>query len=186
MAREAEGKMSQQAAVGQGDRRGRGRKPKYYPRGGGIEAFMNGYKSLIAEIAHNTFNMGQNKFAAQFTQLRKNKASYLQHTSAVEGYLVGETVRTGKKQIIKLPSAVDPNAIDVDDQNIIRTDKVKLVAKRRQKLEEFLKKGYIAVYDQCSQEVRNKLENTIDWDKKQKEQLLHKLIQKIDNNMHGL
>ncbi len=39
-------------------------------------------------------------------------------------------VHTGKKQIIKLPLAVDPNAPDVDNQNIIREEKVKLVTKR--------------------------------------------------------
>ncbi len=55
-----------------------------------------------------------------------------------------------------------------------------MVSKRRQKLEKFLKKGYATVYDQCSQEVHNKLENTMDWDKTQKEQSLHKLIQKIE------
>jgi hypothetical protein len=47
---------------------------------------------LIAEIAHDTFDTGQNKFAAQFTQLWKNVANYLQRTSASEGYLVAETV----------------------------------------------------------------------------------------------
>jgi hypothetical protein len=111
---------------------------------------------------HDTFNTGQNKFAAQFTQSRKNMANYLQCTSAAEGYLVAETVLTGKKQIIELPPAVDPNAADVDNQNIIRVEEVKLVSKWRQRVEELLKKGYTTVYDQCSQEVRDKLENTVD------------------------
>jgi hypothetical protein len=77
-------------------------------------------------------------------------ANYLQCTSAAEGYLVAETVLTGKKQIIELPPAVDPNAPDVNNQNIIRAKEVKLVAKRQQKLEEALKKGYATVYNQCS------------------------------------
>ncbi len=57
-----------------------------------------------------------------------------------------ETVRTGKKQIINLPGAVDPNAADAFDLIIIRAKEVKLVAKRRQKLEESLMKGYASVY----------------------------------------
>ncbi len=99
--------------------------------------------------------------------------------------MVAETVRTGKKQIIELPPAVDPNVADVDNQNIIRVEEGKLVAKRRQKLEESLKKGYATVYDQCSREVCNKLENTVNWDKTQKEQSLHKLIQKIERMCVG-
>jgi hypothetical protein len=47
-----------------------------------------GFKSAISEITQDTFNMGQNKFAAQFTQSRKNVANYLQRTLASEGYLV--------------------------------------------------------------------------------------------------
>jgi hypothetical protein len=172
--------MSQQAAAGQGAGCGGGRKPKYYPQGGGIEALAKAYKSSITEITNNTFNTRQNKFVAQFMQSRKNVANYLQHMSTAEGYLVAETVRTGKKQIIKLPPAVDPNAPDVDNLNIIRAEEVKSVIKRQQKLEEALKKGFATVYNQCSQEVGDKLENTIDWDKTQKEQSLDDLIKKIE------
>jgi hypothetical protein len=179
MAKSATEEMSQQAAAGQGAGHGSRRKPKYYPQGGGIEASTKAYKPLIAEIRNDTFNTGQNKFTTQFTQSRKNVANYLQRTSAAEGYLVTETVRTVKRQIIELPPAVDPNAPDVNNQNIIRVEKVKSVAKRQQKLEEALKKGYATVYNQCSQEVRDKLENTVDWDKTQKEQFLGGLIQKI-------
>ena len=57
---------------------------------------------------------------------------------------------------------------------------VKSVAKRRQKLEESLKKGYATVYDQCSQEVQDKLKATKDWDVVQSEQSLHELIRRIE------
>ncbi len=36
------------------------------------------------------------------------------------------------------------------------------------------------MYDQCSQEVHDKLEATDDWDKMQRDRSLHKLIQKIE------
>jgi hypothetical protein len=100
--------------------------------------------------------------------------------------LVAETVHTSKKQIIKLLPAVDPNTPDADDLNIIRSEEVKSVAKRWQKLEDALKKGFAMVYNQCSQEVHDKLENTIDWDKMQKEQFLDKLIQKIERICVGI
>ncbi len=96
----------------------------------------------------DTFNTGHNKFAAQFTESRKNVANYLQCSSAAEGYLVAETVQTGKKQTIKLPLAVDASASDKDDLNIIRNKEIKSVAKRCQKLQELLKKGFTTVYNQ--------------------------------------
>ncbi len=77
---------------------------------------MKAFKSAISEIAKDTFNTGQNKFAAQFTQSRKKVSNYLQRTSAYEGYLVAEMVRTGKKQIIELPPAMDESATDAEDQ----------------------------------------------------------------------
>ncbi len=88
--------------------------------------------------------MGQNKFAAQFTQSQKNVANYLQRTSE-EGYLVTQTVRTGKKQIIKLPAAVD-----LADNELIRQELVKAGGKRQTKLSKLLMKGYATMYGQCS------------------------------------
>ena len=178
--------MSQQGAAGRGRGCGSSRgKSKYYPQGG-VDA-TKAFKSTISKIAEDTFKTGQNKFAAQFTQSRKNVSNYLQHTLAYVGYLVAKMVRTSKKQIIELPPAVDESAADAEDQKIIRealeaiirAEEVKTVAKRQLKLGEALKKGYATIYNQCSQEVRDKLESTDDWDKTQKEQSLEELIRKI-------
>ncbi len=72
--------------------------------------------------------------------------------------MVAKTVRSRREQTIVLPDAVDPNAPDAADLTIIRAKEVKTIAKRRLKLQDSLKKGYVTVYDQCSQEVCNKLE----------------------------
>jgi hypothetical protein len=80
---------------------------------------MKGFKSAVSEIAHNTFNTGHNKFAAQFTQLQKNVVNYFQRTAVSEGYLVAETMRTGRKQVIDLPSAINPNDLESEDKKII-------------------------------------------------------------------
>jgi len=93
---------------------------------------------------------------------------------------VAETVRTRRAQIIELPPAVDPNAADADNQKIIRAEEVKTIAKRRLKLAESLKKGYATVYDQCSQEVKGKLEATDNWESIQRDQSLHDLVNKIE------
>ena len=71
-------------------------------------------------------------------------------------------MRMGKQQIIELPPMIDPNASDAEDQKIIRAEEVETIAKRRLKLAESLKKGYATVYNQCSQEVKDKLKGTDD------------------------
>ena len=62
--------MSQQAAAVRGAGRGGGRKPRYFPRKGrgNFTAMAKAYESPITEIAKNTFNTGENKFATQFTK----------------------------------------------------------------------------------------------------------------------
>jgi hypothetical protein len=168
--------MSQQAVAGcRGGRSGRG-KPRYHLQSGELK----GFKSLISKIAHDTFNTGQNKFAVQFTQSRNNVANYFQCTATLKGYLVAETVCTGRKQIIDLPSAIDPNNPELEDKKIIWAEEIKTITKRHLKLEDSLKKGYATVYDQCLQEVQDKLESTDNWERTQKEQSLHELIQKIE------
>jgi hypothetical protein len=106
--------------------------------------------------------------------------NYLQRTSVEEGYLVAETVQTGKQQIIPLPPPINLNAEDKADLEIIRAKDVKTIAKRQKKLQESLKKGYATVYGQCSQQVRNKLKSTENWEVMQKKQLLHDLISKVE------
>ncbi len=136
--------------------------------------------STVQGIEQFTFNTGHNSHAAQFTESRLKVANFIQRGRMEEGYLVAETIRTGTAQTIGLPAAVDPNAPDAKDLETIRTEMVKTVAKRRQKLEESIRKGYATVYEQCSQQVKDKLEGTADWERTQNEQLLHKLINKIE------
>ena len=129
---------------------------------------------------NDTFKTGQNRFAAQFMQSRKNVANYLQCMVLDEGYLVAETVRTGKLQTIALPPPIDTTASNAKDQKIICKEAVRAIAKRKAKLDSALKKGFVTVWDQCSLEVHNKLEASNDWERTQREQSLHELISKIE------
>ena len=90
-------KMSQQAAVGRGAPAAgcAGRGGQFY-RGQG-DPLTKGFKSAINKIASDTFITGQNRFATQFTQSRKNMVNYLQQMATDKGYLVAETVRMGEK-----------------------------------------------------------------------------------------
>ena len=121
------------------------------------------FKSPIIEIASDKFNTSQSKFSAQFTQSRKNIASYIQRSVGKEAYLVAQTIRTGVLQTINLPPPVPVNDPEADDLIIVREEVVRVVAKRRITLNQDLKKGFATVYNQCSQEVRDKLESSDGW-----------------------
>jgi hypothetical protein len=77
--------------------------------------------------------------------LRKNVTNYLQHTASDKGYLILETMRTGKLQTIALPPPIDTTASDAKDQKIIREEAVRAIAKRNAKLDRALEKGYATV-----------------------------------------
>ena len=133
---------------GRGGRGGRG-----YGGGGyrGRTPFvLKALKSPIVDITSNTFNTGQIKIAAQFTQSRGNIDSYVQCSVGKEAYLVVQTIRTGVLQTIDLPPPVPVNDPEADDLIIIREEVVRAVAKRRITLNQDLKKGFLAVYEQCS------------------------------------
>ena len=138
------------------------------------------FKSPIVEITSNTFNTGQSKFDAQFTQSRKNIASYVQHSVGKEAYLVAQTIRTGVLQTINLTPPVPVNDPEADELIIIREEVVRAVVKRCITLNQDLKKGFATVYVQCSQEVRDKLESSDGWDTVKNDQYLHQLILKIE------
>ena len=146
-----------------------------------MDTVAKAYKSSNPRIEEHTFNTGQNKCPAHFPHSRENVANFLQRTANEEGYLVAETVRTGKQQTIDLPPPINGNDTNAEDLKIIRAEEVKSVAKHRLKLEESLKKeGYATVYSQCAEEVRDKLKSSDNWERIQKAQSLHELIPKIE------
>ena len=157
--------MSQQAAAGRGTpatgRGGKGRGRLFKWRG---DPPSKGFKSSISEIANDT------SICSAVHAIEKERGQLL----------VAETVRTGRAQVIELPPPVDQTAADAADQTIIREEAVRAIAKRKAKLDRALKKGYTTVWDQCSQEVRDKLETSDDWERTQREQSLHDLISKIE------
>ena len=141
---------------------------------------LKAFKFPIVDIASDTFNMGQSKFAAQFTLSRRKNSSYTQRSVEKEAYLVAQTIRTGVLQTIDLPPTVPGNYPDADNFIIVREEVVRAVAKRRITLNKDLKKGFATLYDQCSQEVRDNLESSDGWETIQRDQSLHELIFKIE------
>ena len=108
--------MSQQADTSRGSqvkKEGRGGCGGRCYGGGGYRGqtpfVSKAFKSPIVEVASDTFNMGQSKFAAQFTQSRKYISSYIQRSFGKEAYLVAQTIRTVVLQTINLPPPVPAN-----------------------------------------------------------------------------
>ncbi len=119
-------------------------------------------------------------------QSRENVANFLQRTANDEGYLVAETVHTGKQQTIDLLPPIDGNDPAVHGLKIVRAEEVKSVAKCRLKLEESLKKRYATVYSQCAEEVRDKLKSSDDWERIQKGTIPPRTDHKDRNDMRGI
>ncbi len=65
---------------------------------------------------------------------RERVTNYLQRSGLDKSYLMAETIQTGMAQSIKLPGAIDPNALDRADLEVIWMEMVKSVTKRQQKL----------------------------------------------------
>ena len=103
------------------------------------------FKYPIVEISTDTFNIGQSKFADQFTQSRENISRYIQRSVGKEAYLVAQTIRTGVLQTINLPPPVPANNPDTDDLAIVRVELVRVVSMRRIILNQYLKKGFATV-----------------------------------------
>jgi hypothetical protein len=157
--------MSQQAAAGWGmPTAGCSVKASQFFRQRG-DPVIKGFNSTISKTANDTFNMGQNQFAPECMQSRKNIANYLQRSTASnKGYLVAETVRLEKQKVIVLPPPIDQAPADVKDQKIIHKEAVQAIAKQRERLNSTLKKGYATVWHQCSQQVHDKLKTSKDWE----------------------
>ena len=103
------------------------------------------FKSPTVDITSDTFNTGQIKFAAQFTQSRKNIATYIQRSVGKESYLVAQTIRTRVLQNIDLPPPIPANDLDADDLAIVRVEVGRAVAKRFITLNQDFKKGFTTV-----------------------------------------
>ena len=86
----------------------------------------------------------------------------------------------GVLQTIYIPPPVPANKPDADDPFVVRVEVLRAVAKRRITLNQDLKKGFATMYDQCSQEVRDKFESSDRWETVQADQSLHELLLRIE------
>ena len=91
--------------------------------------------------------------------------------------MVAQIIHTGTEKIIGMPAPADAND---PDAVIIRTEEVRAVSKRRSRLDSSIKVGFATLYDQCSEQIKTKLESSVSWESTQSGQLLHKLVANIE------
>ena len=76
---------------------------------------------------------------------------------------MAQTIRTGEQQVIALLAAIAEEDPDAVDNEIIQTEEVRAIAKRRANLDGDVKRGFATLYNQCSQDVKDKLEASEGW-----------------------
>ena len=100
-----------------------------------------------------------------------------------EGYLAALEIRTREESTVDLPDALDANASQ--DEITIRNVEVQGVGKLRSKLKGARKSAFSILYDQCSQEVKDKLRSGQGWDVVECEQTTYNLITRIRKIVTG-
>ena len=119
--------------------------------------------------------MGSTKFVAQFQKSKESTAYYVQRTiGGEEGYYAAQEIRTGNLSEVPLPAALAANASD--DDKTIRQEAVRGVGKMRQKVQGARKTAFSIVYDQCSQEIKDKLQFEQGWEVVERDQSTHQLF----------
>ena len=86
-----------------------------------------------------------------------------------EGFLVAQVIHTGAEQTIAMPAAANMNDADAA---IVIIEQVRAVTKTCARLDASIKRGFVTLYDQCSDQVRTKLEVTNGWGNTPNDQLL--------------
>ena len=86
------------------------------------------------------------------------------HNSTDESFLVDQTIRMGREESIKRPDAAAAGGVGAV---LKRIEEVKHIAKKQMKLKASVKKGFTIVFNQCSLQVKTKLEATLDWNNTQ-------------------
>ena len=86
------------------------------------------------------------------------------HSSTDESFLVDQTIGMGREESTKRPDA----AAAGDAGTVLKQiEEVKHITKKQMKLKASIKKGFTIVFNQCSLQVKTKLEATLDWNNTQ-------------------
>jgi len=156
-----------------------GKKKKFYRYSGrfarGETAGRSTYKSKVQGLENDTFNVGASSDPAKFSKSLKNIENYIQKTYKDPDDMV-KTIQKMKKVSLSFPERpkkTDPDCCDSNgnpdsdafDMAVFAwKEDYKLMKSRMDKYKGNKSNAWVLIYNQCSPELKNKLEGTEGYD----------------------
>jgi hypothetical protein len=157
-----------------------GKKKKFYSYSGrfarGATAGRSTYKSKVQGLEKDTFNVGASSNPAKFSKSLKNIENYIQKTYKDPDDMV-KTIQKMKKVSLRYPERpkkTDPDCCDSNrnpDSDAFNMavfawrEDYKSMKSRMDKYKGNASNAWALIYDQCSRELKNKLEGTEGYDR---------------------
>ena len=154
-----------------------GKKKKFH-RGGFARGAMTGrstYKSKVQGLENDTFDVGASSNPAKFSKLLKNIENYIQKTYKDPDDMV-KTIQKMKKVSLSFPVRLKKNDEDCCDDNgdpdsdafnmaiFAWKEDYKSMKLRMDKYKGHESNAWALIYNQCSPELKNKLDGTEGYD----------------------
>jgi hypothetical protein len=133
------------------------------------------YKSKVQELENNAFNVGTSSDPAKFSKLLKNIENYIQKTSKDPDDMV-KTIQQMKRVSLSYPEKPKKTDKDFCDSNgdpdpdvfnmvvFAWKEDYKSMKSRMDRYKGNKSNAWVLIYDQCSEELKNKLKGTQDYD----------------------
>ncbi len=139
------------------------KKKKFYGRrfAKGATTGRSTYKSKVQGLENDTFNVGASSNPAKFSKLLKNIENYIQMTYKDPDDMV-KTIQKMKKISLSYPER--PKKTDKDSCDSNGDPDYKSMKSRMDKYKGNESNAWALIYDQCSPELKNKLEGTEGYD----------------------
>jgi hypothetical protein len=136
------------------------------------------FKRKVTKLEEDTFNVGASSDPARFSKSLKAIETYRQNTYKMPNNIF-ETIQQMKHPTLAFP-AEPTKATCVDENNLFNKDKYemakftwkeeyKATLYRKEKYKENKSNAWVLIYDQCSPELKNKLEGTSGYDASKKD-----------------
>ena len=136
---------------------------------------IKGHTSSTEEIKFDVFETGKPEHAALYEKSKKAVIAYIRRKGDSESELIASALEDMVIPTIPLPprapmikdpdqlGQVPPVMIQDPDEVLLRSSEMKYIPQRRQNLSKGLKQNYAIIWDQCSLQMRSKLEQINDY-----------------------
>jgi hypothetical protein len=119
-----------------------------------------GYKSAVVRLENNSFNVGARSDPAKFSKLLRNIKNYIQKTYKEPDDIV-KTIQKMKKVDLAYPAKPKKDDPDAFEMAVFAwKEDYKSMKYRMERYKGNKSNAWALIYDQCSPELKNKLEGT--------------------------